>query len=260
MRLMIPKLRQETTVRLIMTDRQFLITAQHDAIANDAFATCPADIDMLPVLKGEQLVGVLRRDAKRAKETPVQDAMDSLHAYARNVNTPVEDVLYELAQGHPLVITRGRRFVGVLTYADLNRRAFRVLLYALLAELEGRLADAVREKYPNPDALIAKHGEAISKDALERWKASETEDVAIHPVEGMDLSDLAKIFAADETLRPILRVSTKKAAKDALGGLVELRHLVMHPVRLVVKTPKDVEQLERRLERLQVLLEASDPN
>lgn len=170
-------------------------------------------------------------------------------------DTPLLDVLEQLARSRALAVTHDGEFDGIVTYADLNKRPFRVLIYAFLAELEGSLGELVRSECPDGDEFIRRYANDLRKRSIGAWVQAVENDVEIHPVERLNLSELVSIVASEEALWDDLDFPSKTQAKKSLGGLVDLRHDVMHPVRFLVREPSDASKLAERLSRLIELLD-----
>lgn len=170
---------------------------------------------------------------------------------------PTLDVLLDFIALHRSAIV-GARDGGVgdgfVTLSDLNKHPLRALLYPLYAELEAELAAAVSAHYPEPWVWL----EMLDKDKQARlvgyWELSKREGVDIGPLSGTMLSELVRIVEKTDPLRKTLGFESKGKWGDFVGGLIELRNGVMHPVRPLFATPDDVKDVREQLTRVLDLL------
>jgi len=144
--------------------------------------------------------------------------------------------------------------IGLLTVADLNRPAIRGALYPLFAKLEVFLSSILKEKYPDPWDWL----ETLGKDKQARivgyWEVSKRANVDIGPAASLMLSDLLNLFERKDNLRNELGFS-KKQWKEQTSGIVDLRNLVMHPVRPMFDPREDLKKTGRAVKRLGELVE-----
>jgi hypothetical protein len=80
-------------------------------------------------------------------------------------------------------------------------------------------------------------------------------DTEVGGLELMYLSDLITIVEKQEELRRQLGYQSRSKAKDALGGLNELRTRVMHLVKFLIKNREDdLTSLQDRIGRIEKVL------
>ena len=72
-------------------------------------------------------------------------------------------------------------------------------------------------------------------------------------IEYLYLSDMIKIVAAKKLFSPLGYMSTKRFKND-LGSINELRHQIAHPARSLITKPQDVQDLWRKIARIEAAL------
>ena len=263
MRRLLPHLLRETDVGLIRTAAPNVVTTTESEPVEEALARCdsPHDFDMLPVLRNGEVVGTFwPEDVTEAEGKTVGQAMRPPRDHAVARSTQISDLFPLLAQKKVLVVTGDGGMVldGVVSYADLNRRPVRVLVYAFLSELEGKLGESLRSAEGDPDRFLKQYGKFLNESTLGRWMKARLSGVGIHPIENSSLSDLARILSEVEGHRSKLGFQTKGEATRAFSPLAEMRNKVMHPVRLLVRSLDDAKKLDECFNKLTHLLERID--
>lgn len=259
MRLVAPRLFENTTVRVVRTPADECVTCSSEASLSEIQKICEEHgFDMIPVLKESRVIGtVWRSDIETGSH---EDENVGPHLRDRSGttverDTPLVNVIGRLAETRALAVEHEGEFDGVVTYADLNKRSFRVLIYAFLAELEVQLGELLRSEINDGSAFVEQYSDELRASSIGAWIKSVHDGVELHPVQRMYLSEMVKIISKDRDLRVQLGFSSRNDAEDYLGGLMDLRNDVMHPVRSLVRSPEDVSQLDRRTKRLIDLLE-----
>jgi hypothetical protein len=256
--LVLPLLKEHQKVRWIRTANPHLKIAHPEDDAAALVEFCRAkDYSILPVVKGDAVVGVIFPQA----HDYAGRVANSMHPAAEHTigrDEPLVENIERLANAIGLLVIHEGKLDGVVTYSDLNRRSFRVLVYAHIAELEGRMADIARRDHPDADVFLGKFSEHLSDDVEDRWQHAIAEGVAIHPVEQCDLSDLLAIFRKDAALRQQLGYPTSSSLQRDLGGLVDTRHAIMHPVRPLIRSADDAHKLWRRIQAMGRVLETTN--
>ncbi|MCK4391782.1 hypothetical protein KAX17_02650, partial [Candidatus Bipolaricaulota bacterium] len=76
---------------------------------------------------------------------------------------------------------------------------------------------------------------------------------SIPPIEYLDFSNLVEITVKDESLYRELGFNSRCEVRSELGGLVDLRHDIMHPVRTLVSDAESMDKLASREKRLRAV-------
>lgn len=144
-------------------------------------------------------------------------------------------------------------WVGLLTIADLNRQQVRLPLYVLMSELEIGLGRMIERVYREPWDWIRRLNEESQVRALGYWQLAKRRRVDVSPLEVMTLSQLLRIVAVSKELLRWLGYRSRSEFDDQVGGVPELRNLVMHPVRPLVLSTQEVDDLLTRIRVLRDL-------
>src|SRR5262249_18463014 len=140
-------------------------------------------------------------------------------------------------------------YIGLITISDLNRHAFRSVIYTVMADLEAALARLVEHEFADPwdwIRLVAEDHQAI---VLGNWELAKRKGVDVGPIAATTLTNVLTIAAKSQHLRDLLGFKSRGQIDDAVGGLPDVRNRVMHPVRPIVLGAADVDDLRSRLDR-----------
>lgn len=140
----------------------------------------------------------------------------------------------------------------IITYADLNKRGARGMIYHIIAELERQLAARVEAHRPESTKLFRD----IRASTIGHWQKAKIEGVEVHIAEYMNLSEMKTLIAMSSDLLDACGFSSRNQFENKkMSGLVDLRNRVMHPNRTMVHSWDEVEDLAGRIERAEALVE-----
>jgi hypothetical protein len=213
--------------------------------------------DQAPVIQAGRPIGfVLTRALARAGSSRVREVMVPLGSgNIVSSHATVGDLLEWIVEPGFLFVLEGRGITGFITVTDFNKQPARGYLYLLLARLEMGLAELVRKHYPRQRRVLGHLAEAARREVWGPYSGDVRAGRESEILAYLDFSDLICIVRGDEHLRSIVSGRSRNAWADQAGGLVELRHQVMHPVRNVVLAKDGLVQLRNRVRRLQELID-----
>lgn len=139
----------------------------------------------------------------------------------------------------------------IITYADLNKRGARGMLYHIVAELERLLAERVEWKYTDSTDLFRD----TRASTIGRWQKAKLDGVEVHIAEYMTLAEMKNVIATSNALLEACGFSSRNQFEKQMSGLVDLRNKVMHANRTMVHSRDEVGQLVKRIERAETLVE-----
>jgi len=251
-------------VNLIMTavDEKFVLFHPHDD-CRIALQKMGERIDYAPVLEDGQLLGYVKREKlARFPEKLCKDVMENLDVLdCVPPDTTIETVLDLLSDRSFLFVKTEKSLLGIITRADLNRRAVCILLYAALCELESCLIDLIKSNFPEKEYVkgILSKG-ILSKDRekeiiYQNWIA-ERDNTEVSMEEHLTMSDLMNIIQKSRN-RNLLEAFGYLSAKETeeLSAFVELRNRVMHPERVLLRGQDSVSDIRRKYKRILELTE-----
>ena len=141
----------------------------------------------------------------------------------------------------------GRRIDGIVTRADLNKPAVRVLIYAILNQFELLLGKVVEGHYEGTSWLALL--ESSSRGKVERRIAGDrSRDMELRPTAYLGLSDLVSICAQTPDAWRTLEVNSEAQLRSQYAPLAALRNKIAHPVRSLVTAARDVQTLRERID------------
>lgn len=206
-------------------------------------------VDMLPVLDRDKIIGVRERVNK---DQIIPFADDWLISRQISIRELVE--MFAISKRAWLFVSDTKDVIGIVTPADLNKLPARTYFYSLLAELEMLIAQQVRNHFgQNHQAILTLLNNPKELEDVEiKMRDS---DMKIDIVHFLDLSDLVEIIKKEDAIRKDWNeLGSRKMVEKKLGGLVALRHDVMHPVRFILDDYKGVGTLNERVKRTIELL------
>ncbi len=159
------------------------------------------------------------------------------------------------SQRAALVADHGR-WLGLITIADLNRHAFRGILYQALAQFEETLARLIENAFDDPWDWLKHVSDYDRVQLVGNWEVTKHNDVDLGPTHAASLLQLLKVIRADDALRRACGLSSKNKAKQATEDLPDIRNAVMHPVRPLAMSPKDVGKILHALEAIDDIMNA----
>ena len=132
---------------------------------------------------------------------------------------------------------------GWLTYADFSKRPFRVLLFAVMAEVEYLLAQALDLAHPDDSwiELLARRshdGRDERAELLRRKQEAEHWDVTMPVTTFAEIGHLIDAIGASEKVLSMLGEAPEVAKR--LRSIPDLRNRVAHVVKPVVAGPKQI--------------------
>ena len=143
--------------------------------------------------------------------------------------------------------------VGWLTYADFSKRPFRVLLFALMAEIEYLLAHALDLAHPDGswlDLLNRGDGEARDdrKELLKRQQEAKHWDATMPVTTFAEIGHLIHAIPASEQALSLLGETSEVA--NQFMSIPDLRNRVAHVVRPVVAGPKQISSVAKQIDQM----------
>lgn len=152
------------------------------------------------------------------------------------------DELLGKLHSSPLFVVSGDRIAGMITYADLNKKEIRILFYHLIVELESTLAHIIQKKYSDPEEFIRKFSKTFPTEPLGEWYKAKLNNLNLHPVEYLTFSQLINLIRKDEELLKEIGLE-KKAIKDKVSKIIELRNKVMHSNRSLIVERENIREI-----------------
>ena len=245
--------------RLVMTPEDQVISFDHSDDCQLVFTSMKSkNIDYAPILRDGAFVGYVSR---RSLVDIVQKTCGELakEATVRNIISPkfsLENVLKRLVDEPFLFVTENKCVKGIITRADVNKRAFRTLFYIVLSELESQLVNLIRTMLPCEKSLHLL-SEERAKDVLYSYWKAKTGNVEISVEQYLSFSDLVNIVlkSKDMIVWSLLRFTSRKQAEN-LSSLVDLRNNVMHSTRSLLVREDSIQRILQRYEQIWELLES----
>ena len=241
----------------IMTPFKQFVSAQPSAYARETVADARKDaFDQLPVVDDEGHVTGLVYVAQLQKLPDDALVADYVVPLEESGQLRIEDGISKAVQilhtKPASLVTDGVRVVGLVHRSDLNKHPARTYFYLWLSSLEMMLARLVSLRLPS-NAWIEHLGEQAQIRVLGKMEFESRRNNSIDPIEYLDLSNLVRIIAKNEIIYTELGFDSRNGLEDEIGGLVDLRHDIMHPVRTLVSDAESMSVLANREETLRAI-------
>lgn len=214
-------------------------------------------IDYAPILKNSVPHGyVSRKDLANVRGKTCGEVAKEVTE--KNIISPdlsLENTLKRLVDETFLFVVENRRLRGVITRADLNKRAFRTLFYIVLSELESLLLSLIRVMHPS-EKYLHLLSENRAKDVLYNYWKAKAGNVEISVEQYLSFSDIVNIIlkSKDMGFWPLLGYASKKEVEN-LGSLVDLRNNVMHSTRSLIDKEDSILCIEQQYTKIWELIE-----
>jgi len=150
------------------------------------------------------------------------------------------------------LVADGEKVVGLVHRSDLNKHPARTYFYLWLSALEMGLTRLIELRLPG-NAWIELLGEQAQIQVLGKMEFELRRNNSIPPIEYLDLSNLVGIIKKNEPLQHELGFDSRSKVEAEVGGLVELRHTIMHPVRTLVSDATSMDVLANRERKLRAV-------
>ncbi len=216
----------------------------------------PRTIDYAPILKNHTLVGyVYRNDLvgvigktcdKLSKPVPAKNQIPP--------NSSLEDVLRSLCQEQFLFVVEDGQLKGIITRADVIKRAFRTLFYIVLSELESQLVNLISGRFPREKLLRFLRASSVKNVLYREWKAKD-ENLEMSIEHYLSFPDIVDVIlkSKDTTVwRELGHTHKKQVAR--LRRLVPLRNRVMHSTRQLIERKNSIPQIGQQYQQIWQLL------
>ncbi len=206
--------------------------------------------DLIPVLNSEdQVIHLLQAPDYSEKKF----SLDWCSTHDASLETLLT---YFVETDHPACfLLSGREVIGLVTPADFNKAVARMAIYVHLAELELLLAQFLRSSGFASNETILKNLSPNRREDLKKLLNNRREQNAeVDLLEELTLSELLNLVVKEEQLHSQLGFNSRRQAKNAVSGLVDLRNRVDHPVRHI-HHGMDVRTLNNRLQQVESLVE-----
>ncbi len=183
------------------------------------------DLDAIPVMP-------IRSFSIDQRKT-LHEAIDKIKACEAYHDNPVTD------EPNLYFVTTEDGPVGVLTYADLNRKSCYVYSYIMLMSLEQALREAIEKAYSKIERKNAWMGK------LRPGQQNRLKGLSIDQKESTlscaGLEDMVVVVENDPAVKKIWEMRYKGIGEETLDSAVKMRNRIAHPNKLLVPRNKRVD-------------------
>lgn len=243
---------ESLTVKHVMTLKSmFSYCKPEERISTTLARMEEKNIDVEPLLQNGTIDSFVLRTKLREMESSLtcQEVANKISInHAISEETRIETLLSLFTKQDFFFVIGQTEITGIVTYADLNSKPVRVLLYILISELESLLLSKIREEFED-EKYLDLLGEDQKRKVKAGYKKSKKGNAEISIDQYLTTSDIMNIISKSK-LRNKLGYSSRSQAEKYLGPLVELRNEVMHPCRPLVSNRGDAERLWEKCVRI----------
>lgn len=246
-------------VNLIMTavDEKFVLFHPHDD-CRTAFQKMGERIDYAPIVEDGRLLGYVNREKLASfPEKLCKDVMENLDVNdCVPPDTTIEKVLDLLSDKSFLLVTKEKSLLGIITRADLNKRAVCILFYAALCELESHLVDLIKPYFPKSEYLKEILSEDRAKEILYDYWIAKMGNTEVSVEEHLCLGDVVNIIQKSKNRNLLESLGYhSRGQSEELSSFVDLRNRVMHPERNLLSDENFVSDIRQKYRRILDLIE-----
>jgi hypothetical protein len=217
--------------------------------------------DQLPVTHEGKIIGILRRDTVEQCENTDKTVNEYTTYLSGIMSIKSKDNFHEsilrLGNNEFVIVFDPSlgEICGLLHYTDLNKQAVRIYCYLWLSALEMGMAEILGNHCNSIDDWIGHLDEHRQVTVLGRCEYEKRKNIRLSAIEGVELSDLSRIFGKMPKLLHSMNISKTKYDK-MIGHVIHLRNYVMHPVRILIREHADVHKVFTRIDDLRTLVNA----
>lgn len=218
------------------------------------------DYDNIIVKEGGKLIGFIPREQLKTHngnlsslqfkkfENYTFDARENIKSIIERIKEDVERS--ELPNIY--LITDRDYQLGIMTYADLNRRSVYIYNYIIVLFIEQWIKANIARNYMTRNRKISnnwmKSLDSKRKKQLIQWSKEKGEST----LSVASITDLIQIFTKEPSLSSLRENYREKIPNKTLADIIFIRPKVMHPTKLLV--PKnDIKNGLKRLMRISKL-------
>lgn len=254
---------ESLTASMMMTPRKELCSFRLREKASNVLEEMEAhNFDVAAVTENGNVQWFVQRKALKAQNSSIllKEVAESIMVkYVISEQTKIEELLDLLTKQDFFFVIGKKEVTGLITYADLNRRPVKLLFYLLISELEARLIEMIKHRFPQITDSF-KHLRPAQKMEIEGYlKGSRRGDSEISVEQYFSTSHVVTIVVEDSTLREQLGYSSKKQARKNLDPIVSLRNKIMHP-RSLIKNREETKKLKQKYDLITGLLKTACEN
>ncbi len=151
-------------------------------------------------------------------------------------NEGIDIVINRFNESRYLFVFDNDDFIGIITYADLNRRPIHVFCYIAISEFENMLREVTSKKYDN-DLWLSKLSEKNQRDIGAVYISEKAKRVERSLLECSTITHLSEIVKKKGDFYQSLGYTCEKDVKKKMKKLIDWRNSIMHGRNLI--TGKD---------------------
>lgn len=246
-------LNQVITAHDLMTPKELFFSIELNNLGQ--IDNLNSEYDVIPVVDGQKIVGIIEKDIKKVQ--PI------INKWLISHDTSVPDLidLFIESKQKAFFVLRNQKIVGIVSPADLNKSQARVFIYHLIGELELLLYELLTSHFGNNYDQILQYLSVDRKNKLKKIMADlEDGNTEVNIIQYLNFSELINILCKEKNLWRKIGFQSRNQVENHFNGLADLRNNTIHLVRpLVESIPEGLYSLDKRIERIEKLLEILDP-
>lgn len=142
---------------------------------------------------------------------------------------------------------------GIVSTADLNRPIFRAHIYRMLVILETSLGQLIMDEFGDDWGAIRLLSDGTQRRIKEFYDEERAEGVDLSPVTNATLSDLFHIATESNNVWRLMEFDHPNELRPIAHIINDLRNTIMHPVRPLIVSEKEVEELVVAVNHIEIL-------
>jgi hypothetical protein len=254
---------ESLTASMMMTPRKELFFFKLRDKASYVLEEMEAhNFDIAPVTENGNMQWFVQRETLKTQNSSLRlkEVAESIMVkHVISEQSRIEELLDLLTRQDFFFVIGKKEVTGLITYADLNKRPVKLLFYLLISELEARLIEMIKHRFPQIADSI-KHLRPSQQKEIEGYlKGSRRGDSEISVEQYFSTSHVMTIVVDDSTLREQLGYHSKKQARKNLDPIVTLRNKIMHP-RSLIKDREETKKLKQKYDLITDLLKTACEN
>lgn len=229
---------------------------------NDALERSSAqheDYDNIIIKEGECLKGFIPRERLKKFKGDLSSQYIKFDNYIFSANESIDNIITRISKDMEksefpriYLISKEENQMGVMTYADLNRRSVYIYNYIIISFVEQWLRARIAQNYKERGRILSEKWmnslKQIDRKKLLRFSSLKHEST----LSVASLKDLIYVFKNDSSFEELRSRFGEVIPDETLNDIISIRDRIMHPTKLLVSKNKKREDMQilKRISKL----------
>lgn len=229
---------------------------------NDALERSSAqheDYDNIIIKEGECLKGFIPREKLKKIKGDLSSQYIKFDNYIFSANESIDNIITRISKDMEksefpriYLISKEENQMGVMTYADLNRRSVYIYNYIIISFVEQWLRARIAQNYKEPGRILSEKWMNSLKQNVRNKLLGFSSSKHESTLSVASLKDLIYVFKNDSSFEELRSRFGEVIPDETLNDIISIRDRIMHPTKLLVSKNKKREDMQilKRISKL----------